>query len=111
MVNCQRLPVQFVLPLVEANFGPHFWVQFVFTDAQEEEFDEGEDHEGCFPHATFIRFMRGKLPKDSYSCAVDGWQLIPRGDTDVGQNLTAGMSHNDKIVYAPQRVAPNPVCI
>ena len=33
---------------------------------------------------------------------VDGCgQLIPTGDTDMGQNLGTRMSHNNNIVYAP----------
>ena len=69
--------------------------------AQEEELDEGEDYEGCFPDASFTRFMRGKLPKDSL-LLVDGCgQLIPRGDTDMGQNLGTRMNHNNNMVYAP----------
>lgn len=57
-----------------------------------------------FPRRKFHSLHARKASKGQpfFFCVVDGCgQLIPTGDTDMGQNLGTRMSHNNNIVYAP----------
>lgn len=54
--------------------------------APEEEELEGEDYEGCFPDASFTRFMRGKLPKEEVQEAVRKWVQEQIAESEEDQN-------------------------
>eukprot|EP00435_Cladocopium_sp_Y103_P045459 s1050_g13.t1 len=62
---------------------------------EEEELDEGEDREGCFPNASFTRFMRGKLPKEEAQEAVRKWvqEQVDESEEDVTKDIWKDALH------------------